>query len=753
MSKAEEKPWEPLGPTPMPSITSLRSWDFRLLDRYSPFYSPLCDLCCFCTFGKCDLTRGKRGACGIDIRTQQARQVLLFATVGASTHAAHARHLLEHLIEKFGRDLPIDAGTEVEVEAPITRLVAGIKPQTLHDLKEVIDYIETQIIHLLAAIHTGQEGNYLDFESKALHAGMIDNLAMEVADLAQISAYNFPKGDPNAALVEIGAGTIDISKPMTLSIGHNVSSGVEIIDYLRKKEMIGALEVAGLCCTAHDIVRYSDRAKIIGPISDQLKFIRSGIADVIVVDEQCVRTNVLAEAQAVKSPLVAVSDKMCLGLPDMTEAPVENITQALVTRQHHGVLILDPSKVGEVVVQTALMTAPVRKKYKVIPDAEAFKSFAEKCTNCGRCRRNCPIDLPIDNAVYAARQGDVEKLAVLHDLCLGCIRCESECPNDIPILSLIEKAAERKIKLERYKIRAGRGFILDTEIREVGAPLVLGKIPGIIGFVGCANYPRGGIEVVEMAREYLRRRYIVVSSGCAAMDIARHKNEEGKTLYEEYPGNFDASCLANVGSCVSNAHIVGAAIKIANIFARRPLRANYEEIADYILNRVGAVGIAWGAMSQKALAIATGANRLGIPVIVGPQGTKYRRLYLGRKEMRDKYMVYDARTGDQVFIGPAPEHLIYAAESKAEALVWGAKLCIKPNDTTFGRQVKLTHYCELHKRNFGRMPDDVHLLVRTKADIPITMKGEILAILKEKGWQPSVVPDPTLLKRMIRVRK
>lgn len=83
----------------------------------------------------------------------------------------------------------------------------------------------------------------------------------------------------------------------------------------------------------------------------------------------------------------------------------------------------------------------------------------------------------------------------------------------------------------------------------------------------------------------------------------------------------------------------------------------------------------------------------------------------------------------------------------------GAKLGIRPNDTTYGRQVKLTHYCELHKRYFGRMPDDVHLLVRTKADIPITLKGEILAILEEKKWQPTIIPDPTLLKRLIRVRK
>ena len=72
-------------------------------------------------------------------------------------------------------------------------------------------------------------------------------------------------------------------------------------------------------------------------------------------------------------------------------------------------------------------------------------------------------------------------------------------------------------------------------------------------------------------------------------------------------------------------------MKVANIFATLPLRGNYEVIADYILNRVGAVGLAWGAYSQKAVSIATGCNRLGIPVVLGPHSAKYRRLFVSKK--------------------------------------------------------------------------------------------------------------------------
>ena len=54
---------------------------------------------------------------------------------------------------------------------------------------------------MLSVAHTGQEGYNLDFESKAFHAGMVDQVGMEVADIAQIAAFDFPKADPEAPLV------------------------------------------------------------------------------------------------------------------------------------------------------------------------------------------------------------------------------------------------------------------------------------------------------------------------------------------------------------------------------------------------------------------------------------------------------------------------------------------------------------------------------------------------------------------------
>ena len=745
---------EPMGPTPMPSVTDLRSWDLRLLDRYKPFYMPFCDLCCLCTFGKCDLTGDKRGACGIDMATQQSRMVLLAACIGTSCHAAHARHLLEHLKECYGEDAPLDVAMNTALEAPNTRLVCGIRPKTIGDFEDVLNYIDTQIVHLVSSCHTGQEGNNLDYESKVFHAGMLDHVALEVADLEQIATLNLPKGDPEAPLVDMGFGAIDTSKPVIMVIGHNVLPSVDIIDYLMEKNLSGQVEVGGLCCTSHDMTRYNRMAKIVGPISWQMRFIRSGIPDLIVVDEQCIRTDVVTEAQKIGTPVIATNDKSCLGLPDRTDVDPDTVVAELVDGKSRGVLILDPKKVGEIAVKAVLKMAPKRAGFRTLT-GEEIQAMTKNCRGCLECVRACPNMLPIADAVKSASQGDFEKLGMLYDVCVGCARCESACPEDFPIISFINKGAEQRIAEEKYKIRVGRGPIQDVEIREVGRSIVLGEIPGVLALVGCSNYPEGGGDVAKIAEEFLKRRYIVVTTGCSAMSIATVKNDEGLTLYEQYPGIFDAGGLLNIGSCVANSHISGAAIKIANIFAKRPLRGNYEEIADYIHNRVGAVGVAWGAMSQKAVAIAAGCWRLGIPVIVGPHGAKYRRMLLGKEEQREDWYVYDARTGKKAYVGPVPEHLFYAAETVEEAMVMIAKLSMRPNDTSKGRAIKLNHYIDLYKRYYGRLPDNLPLYVRKDADIPFTMKSEVLDALKAKGWEEGriEIPDPTLLDRMVRRRE
>ena len=82
-----------------------------------------------------------------------------------------------------------------------------------------------------------------------------------------------------------------------------------------------------------------------------------------------------------------------------------------------------------------------------------------------------------------------------------------------------------------------------------------------------------------------------------------------------------------------------------------------------------------------------------------------------------------------------------------------AKLTMRPNDTSRGRANKLANYVDLHKRLVGGIPPDIQLFVRTPADIPLTVKDEVLKHLHGHGWKEHPIPDPTLLPRMIRTKK
>jgi acetyl-CoA decarbonylase/synthase complex subunit alpha len=74
-------------------------------------------------------------------------------------------------------------------------------------------------------------------------------------------------------------------------------------------------------------------------------------------------------------------------------------------------------------------------------------------------------------------------------------------------------------------------------------------------------------------------------------------------------------------------------------------------------------------------------------------------------------------------------------------------MCIRPNDTTKGRAIKLTHYIDLHEKYFGTLPDDWHFFVRNKMDLPVVKKEMLSKELEKMGWKQRVIPDPTLLER------
>ncbi|CEG11631.1 putative CO dehydrogenase/acetyl-CoA synthase subunit alpha 1 [groundwater metagenome] len=1051
----EEREYKELeGPTPNPDIADLRDWDLKLLNRYKPKYYGFIQQCQFCALGPCDLSDNRKGACGMTLERHLAREGLQLAITGASAHAAHGRHLIEALIEKSGRNFPLDTAENTEVKSPNIQLVCGYKQETIGDLERGLNYIEGQITKLASCLNVGTESSDFDFNSKALHAGMLDHVGMEICDIAQIAALNFPKGDPNPKLAEFGFGSVNKEKPVILCIGHNVLAGASAIDYAEANNK--DVEICGICCTALDLGRYRTGAKIVGPLSYQIPYIRSGIADIVISDEQCIRVDILENLKKLKTPLIATTDKYVSGLEDLSDENSEVIIEKLMSGEIPGCYLHTLEKLGEVAVKVAVMikerkinerkraenhndgktqnlnlnlyegaikktsdcincglcikSCPVgvdnrliirsinkifnekesetneKAKDEKAKDEKAEENKAEskaqflfcwedvsennvdfikflkrwnieskdiaiskednvvrvidKCTNsdllaikikdniiveiknekfefivreengkpniyeeagklknkiinllrqkeyditslakeigcsrqyiynvlekiskeknneiskravgkntyyslikglneyykitervkecveCGNCTRNCPNNIQISDLIIPIKEGkeigareisilkncamcglcqekcpkkinikevvrvERERTGIKDELkfltreeilesigkCIFCGRCESWCPKQIPIVSVFIEIYKDRLANDKAKISPGRGAIQDVEIRNVGQPIVFGEIPGILAAVGCSIWPNGGKELGEILEEFIKRNFIVVVSGCSAMAAASDYSGT-YNLFEKYGGNFGPGNLVNVGSCVSNSHITGAAMKVANIFAKRNLRANFEEIADYILNRVGAVGLVWGAMSEKAVSIGNGVNRLGIPVILGPQGIKYRKELRGDVEnpyennseifeyerknlgLLDRWKVYNTTNGEIFDSEPAPLHLSYAAKTKEEVMILISKLTLRPGDNTRGRSIKLSHYIDIYRKYSGKgkdaFPDDLDKFIRMEGDVPMAMADEVKEFLKSKNWKIRKIVDPTIVRRMANVK-
>ena len=94
---------------------------------------------------------------------------------------------------------------------------------------------------------------FIDFESKALHAGMLDLLGMEICDMLQIVAYDMPRGAADAPLIEIGMGTLDQNKGVLIAYGHNLAAGAEAMIYAENNNLWDKVDIGGVCCTAHDL--------------------------------------------------------------------------------------------------------------------------------------------------------------------------------------------------------------------------------------------------------------------------------------------------------------------------------------------------------------------------------------------------------------------------------------------------------------------------------------------------------------------
>jgi CO dehydrogenase/acetyl-CoA synthase alpha subunit len=220
--------------------------------------------------------------------------------------------------------------------------------------------------------------------------------------------------------------------------------------------------------------------------------------------------------------------------------------------------------------------------------------------------------------------------------------------------------------------------------------------------------------------------------------VGRHFNEsEGKLLYEEFTAEAQPRNLMNCGACSACAHLMDMSQKYSRTGSAISHYGNFAETAERVFTLWIPVAIFWGALPDRAYAMAAGLARGGVVVIMGPASAfSFQRWCTGNKWDYQHWWEMETFGGKKRYVEPAPKHLIIPVETKEEAVTLAVSHLVRPTDLRDTRQIRLEAYVEYHAKFFGGLPDDLHLFISSDWELPLRYKGGILKWLREKrGWE------------------
>ena len=721
MGERRVKQWKPKLNI-LAHASDIAEWDSVLLNRYHPLYTSI------------------PSTPTIMEESNQAKLSLQDTCKGLFKQLTFARDLLEFAIKVFGRNREIDMGSSITYPTMNTSMLTGFYTKNLDDMDRALSYAEAQLSELLLAAYFGAE-SVLEFEEKALHAGALTFLVMEIAETIKMCCFEFFNAGNHPATeysdsppveIEVGMGAVDRTKPVIVFFGNNFLPAWFAVEHVKANGLEDAIEICGVGAVGHDIPRFYNGGKVLTSAVKARKVTRAGIPDVVVASETCLEFDLVGEAKRVDAKVVAYGYKAGSGLEDRSDDSVDDILKDVMENDLPGVKITIPEKAGELAVKLAIAIKQNGKRKENYLLSE-LKKEASRCNSCDICTRVCPNKQAISKAM-----DDVNALAAIYDNCIFCGLCEKACPEGVPIMDLIMSAAATtgKLKGDKYLMRAGRGPMSELEWRDLTFGIILGgNGPGMINIIGCGNYPGSEREVAEMARYFLERNALVTVSGCVAADVAKYFDENG-FLFEQYIAAGVLKGLVNFGGCTAISHVPAAIYRGALVGSGYTPKANWTQIADYLYARLPVVVILWGAATEEMYAVAAGLVRSGIPVVIGPSGFKFKRYFLGDKDDRSKWWMYDGVTGEKKEVEPCPMHMLVPVDTKEEAIAMCAKLLHRPLALRDPRLASLEAENEAYKKFFGEYSDDWHLYVRSEQELHVMRRAELLRKLgQEHGWE------------------
>lgn len=723
---------------PYPHANDMADWDRVLLERYAPLYTNVQTKCGDCYQGPCDLSKG-RGACGIDCDTYQAKLSLLSASKGLASFVSDTRDLLDYCVKKNGIDAEVKWGKAMTYGYMNVHAFTGENIHSLADANKIISYVEGQLTELITSASHGHDCDVLDLESKVLHSGSMLLVAMDIAEALKWTFFGFLwSGDQELLDVkdypkpytQVGLGSVDTAKPVVVFVGNDFIPAYEAVQFIKENKLEDKIEVGGVGAAGHDMIRFYEPAKLLVTPVKLTKLLRLGIVDVLVVSDSCCKVNILEEAAKTDTRVIVTSFKQSFGLKERSFDPIDDLVKDL-TEASTAVLVFDKEKAGELAVKAAQKVKGKRKESYLL-SVDQMKKHASRCDGCDACFRACPNRIISSKVILPAKDGDFSRLADLCDSSLFCGKCETACPQNIPVMDMILASSSEKIKEDTVRMRAGRGFISQLEVRDIA---ITGfNLPGVVNITGCGNYGGSDKDVAWLTNEFVNSNYAVTVTGCAAQDAARHFNEKTKKfLFEQFPSLYNPRCLANIGGCSSHGMPMSSpTYKLGYIGYRCPYRATFEMLADFMI-KWPAILILWGPATDIMYTIAAAHARSSIKVIVGPNGSNFKRFLMGNKYDRSKWWSLHGFKNYKKEIEPLPEHLICPVETKEEAVTQAYKLCLTFQEFETTRMTKFDLWLSAYKKWFGNtLPDDWHLFVKRDVELPATKKAKLLRLLEEE---------------------
>jgi len=710
---------------PFTRAEDLAEWDRILLKRYRPLYT------------QPDPKNGSSALQG-NRETALALGNLEEHLSAAGKAAASAREVLTEALKVFGSEKAIELGQSIVYPTCNIAALTGFEPKNLAQLDEALSYAEAQLLEQASVVSQGG-GDPLDLESRALHLGSLQFLATEVEELVKICCFDFLSAGDLAvkemafypeARTPVGLGTVDQSRPVLAFFGDDCLPILYTVGRLEEEELAPDIEITGLGNAGHELVRLYPAGKVLTSTAKAIKGIRAGIPDLIVASRSCYPLDVIGQSKKVGIPVLATGSAVSVSAPDLSEEPVEKIVGRL--KEAESILVRSVEKAADAVA--AFFNNFPGKRSKG-PDPAVIEQGAEKCTGCDACFHVCPNSLPISSAL---RNTGGASLADLYDRCLFCGECEAVCAEEIPVIDCLLAAANDKVAADKFRMRPGRGPLSHLEFRDLTFGLVLGgNGPGMVSLLGCGHYPGADDELADMAKELLDRNCVVMTAGCAAGDVARKLDEEtGKAFPENYPSMATLKGLVNCGGCSADTHIMASMYKFAQLGGGISGKANFDQVADYSLNRAPFAVIIWGPASDKMMAKASGFARIGAPVVLGPSGFKFKRMLVGNKYTREDWTMYDGIDGSVREVDPSPPHLIFPVETKEEAVTMALKLCFTTCALREPRLSTIDNYTEIHQKYFHQLPDDWTYYLRSPLELHVMKRMRFLKILRdEHGWE------------------